>query len=48
MKRFIGLGDFVLDIVHYSYNEVIGYYPGSSVWNDLMNLKEIKPENLCE
>lgn len=48
MKRFIGLGDFVLDIVHNSYNEVIGYYPGSSVWNDLMNLKEIKPENLCE
>lgn len=47
VKRFLGLGDFVLDIDWNSNNEIIGYYPGSSVWNDLMNLKEIDAENYC-
>ncbi len=48
MKRFIGIGDIVLDIYYDKENNVLGYYPGSSVWNDLINLKKIDGNISCE
>ena len=42
MIRYFGVGDLVLDIYYDTTLSLLGYYPGSSVWNDIMNLKSIK------
>ena len=47
MIRYIGVGDFVLDIYYDANKELLGYYPGSSVWNDLMNIKSMRGEVDC-
>ena len=46
-KNYIAIGDFVLDVYHSVSAELLGYYPGGSAWNDLMNLSSIDEHNHC-
>lgn len=46
-KTYIALGDLVLDIYYDSDNNLLGYYPGGSVWNDIINISRLQNDSLC-
>ena len=47
MKSYVALGDFVLDIYHDKAMNLLGYYAGGSVWNDLLNISSLDPYVKC-
>lgn len=47
MRNYVALGDFVLDVYHDSTDGLLGYYPGGSIWNDLLNISQIDPSAKC-
>ena len=47
MKNYIALGDLVLDIYHDNLMGLVGYYPGGSAWNDLINISKLDPNAGC-
>ena len=47
MNNYIGIGDLVLDIYYDTKMSPLGYYPGGSVMNDLINLKRVCKKAYC-
>lgn len=47
MNNYVAIGDLVLDVYHDSENNILGYYSGGSIWNDLVNIKGFKKKANC-
>ena len=47
MKNYIAIGDVILDIYYDSKLNLLGYYSGGSIWNDLINIKGHSIEHNC-
>ena len=47
MKNYVAIGDLVLDVYHDASNQVLGYYAGGSVWNDLLNISSLGNNANC-
>lgn len=47
MKNYVALGDFVLDIYYDATESLLGYYPGGSIWNDLLNISRLDSNAKC-
>lgn len=47
MIKYVGIGDLILDIYYDKDTTLLGYYPGGSMLNDLINLKHMKNDVDC-